>query len=155
MENNQPHMEQFTLLTEKVLKFIEEMMCMNERNEKLRKFNDRSKKIDEQIQAQRRNKSTTYLGYVGNNNIEARESSKDNSLKFKEFGRIYPKGNKPTKPTCYYYGKKGNMSNVCWFRQLSPIKQCTFDEYYNKFHLYDHTAQTCISHLNEKRIDGN
>lgn len=70
---------------EKMMKEIEqlknELKATNERNEKMRKFNESSKKIDEKFKAQRRTKETADLGYSGTGPMETKESSKSKRMK--------------------------------------------------------------------------
>lgn len=58
-----------------------ELKTKNERNEKLRKFNEIYEKVDKQLKAQRRTNDTTGLGYPGSGPIETGESSKSKRLK--------------------------------------------------------------------------
>ena len=55
-------------------KLNEVLKITNERNEKMKIFNDNSKKIDNKIKAQRKTKRTTSLGYEGDNKTEESES---------------------------------------------------------------------------------
>ena len=132
-KHNHPCMEQFTHLTKRVLKLTKEMST-NKRNEKLRKFNEHSEKIDEQLKARGKTKSTTDLGYEGNNKTKKFESSRAKNLGYKNQGRTSPKGMKPKKPTYYCFGKVGRTSNVYWHKQVNPSIRCTFNGYRHNCH---------------------
>lgn len=102
---------------EKIIKEIEqlknELKATNERNEKLRKFNESSEKIDEQLKAQRRTKVTTSLGYSRTGPMETRESFNPKRMKDDERDKSGIKGKKFLKYSCNYCGKLGHKSDVC------------------------------------------
>ena len=92
-------MKQFIKLTQQVLKLTREIRSTNEIDEKLRRFNENFKQIDEQLKPQRRNKSTTNLGYQGDNKIEEGETSKAKILNNDRTRSKFPKGKGVAKPT--------------------------------------------------------
>lgn len=101
---------------EKMMKEIEklknELKSTNERNEKLRKFNKISEKIDEQLMAQRRTKETNGLGYSSIGPMKIGESSKPKRMKDDKMNNSGMKSMNISKSSCNHCGKLGHKSNI-------------------------------------------
>lgn len=95
-----------------------ELKTENERNEKLRKFNESSDKVDKQLKAQRRTKDTTSLGYPGLGPMETGESSKPKRVKDDKRNQSEARGMKYFKFTCNHYGKLGHKTKTVGINRL-------------------------------------
>lgn len=89
----------------------EQMKELEERNETLRRYNESSVKLDEQLKAQRKHKDPTGLGFTGKDTKETGESSGAKTSKKDTKKPLAQKGKKTFNTSCNHCGKPGHRTN--------------------------------------------
>lgn len=122
------------------------MKALKERNETLRRYNESSEKLDEQLRAQRKHKDPTGLGFTTQSNKETGESSGVKKGKMEKRERSTEvKGKKTFKTSCHHCGKPGHKTNDCKNALIKPI---TSNSYCRNCYKHGHKTSDCRSRPN-------
>lgn len=108
------------------------MKTRKETNERLKRYQESIRKLDDQLRSQRRSRDTTWQGY--NEDSTTKEGESFNKSKYRN---IYATP-KPNNPTCYHYAKQGHTPNVCMSKFSKTKVTLRFYGYYYNCNKYGH-----------------